>query len=383
MKHPLAIFRPDLALVWAVLATVSAAASTVVYLLYAHDQDWAPHFIQLYATMGMISGWLNSLIYFLAPRSIFLQTRRAALGFFLLALVAASLIYTKIFHQPVTTPRLLFLMASFVPVLYANAFGIEFYEGNYPWPYKRVVVLNSFFFLAALGAFFTFRTEEALYLATFGVGAVFLALWSIDRWNPIDVPKEKKRSIRPWLNPSVPVLERTLWDQWVMLRLDITSWSFPIYAMSRVITFVGNVSYSYLQGTNSRAHASLKRKDSQFIWLVLLVSAPIAAAAVKYVWCAFLLGQVLAWTLTSLLTSEYNSTGKSYGRYLLLWIVDFGLRLTGVLVAQDINDYLPFLIFSGSAGLIVCLLIWKKRFSSSSPEKANTKFHSADSLNIR
>jgi hypothetical protein len=372
------MFRPSLALVWAFLSTFSAASSTLVYLLLAHNQTWAPSFIQLYASLGIVSGWLNALIYFLAPRTLVLQSRKASIIFFGLALFLSSSVYTYAFHQQLSGERLFFLAASLIPVLYANAFGIEFYEGNYPWAYKRVVAFNLFLFLAGIGSWCFSHSESGLYRWAALAGLPFILFWSLDRWNKIDVPRERRSAIQPWLNPSLPVLERTLWDQWILARLDILSWSFGIYVLGRLVTFGGNVTYSYLLGTNSKANFSRRTHMPWWPWAVMLLAAPVAAGAIRYNWCAFLLGQILAWLLTVLLTSEFESESKAYGKYLLIWFTDFCLRSIGIMVAQDLKDYIPFLVFSSVAGLICSLLLWRKQVSKAYPRRTSTKFRLED-----
>ncbi|MGE3261141.1 MAG: hypothetical protein AB7K68_05135 [Bacteriovoracia bacterium] len=377
------MFRPSLALVWAFLSTLSAASSTLIYLYLAHGQPWAPGFIQLYSSLGIVAGWLNALIYFLAPRTIFFQTRKAALFFFFAALLMASTIYAKIFHQELSWEKLCFLATSLIPVLYANAFGIEFYEGNYPWPYRRILAFNIFIFFGAIGSLCFAHDESGLYRWGGAAGIPFFCLWLSDCWNRIDAPREKFDSIQPWLNPSLPVLERTLWDQWVVSRLDVLNWSFGIYALGRVVTFTGNVTYSYLMGTNSTAYKIKRRDNSWWPWAVMLLAAPIAAGAVKYIWCAFLLGQIFAWFITALLTTEYDSESSSYGKYLLIWFMDLTIRTVGILVAQDLKDYASFLVFSSVTGLILSLLLRRKQLLKPSPKRTSTKSLLEDFPGIR
>lgn len=377
------MYRPNLALVWAFLSTSSAASSTVLYLVFMHGQDWAPGFIQLYSTMGMVSGWLNALIYFLVPHSAFLQRRLAGICFFGFAILLAASIYHLVFHQPLTPGKLAFLATCFIPILYANAFGVEFYEGNYPWPYRRVVTFNFCCLIAAALALAFNRTEEALYNWTAMVGVAFFLRWTLDHWNRIDEPTPLPPSLRPWANPSLPILERTLWDQWAIARLDVLNWSFWIYALSRVLTFSGNVIYSYLMGTGSAAFAATNKNRSLLLWSVAAVALPVAFLGYEYQWCAFLLGQLFAWMVTSQLTLRYRERSNAYGLFLLIWISDFTLRFLGLMYSHELQDYTRILLISASLGIFATFVLALRKPAAPFPGTANTKSRPGDFPSIR
>lgn len=371
--------RPSLAFIWAFTATLTGALATLTYLLSAHGQPWAAEFIQLYSSLGIVSGWMNALLYFIVPRSLFFQTRKASLLFWGIAYISAASTFRQLFHHDIDFLRGSFLAVNLLPVLYANAFGLEFYEGNYPWPYKRVVTFNSLLLLAGIAAYMLHRSESGLYGWTLAVGVPMALIWTIDRWNRIDVPAQRSGLLHPLLNPSLPVLERTLWDQFVLARLDIAKWSLPIYLLGRVVTFTGNVIYSYFISTNSRVHRSARRGPGRWVWLVMFIAAAAAAGAVRFAWSAFLLGQIFSWLITTILSSEYDSESKIYPRLVGVWLLDLAIRSIGILVAQDVKDYLPFLVFSSAANLILTLILRKKWRSSQPREKTNTKLPLVDS----
>ena len=371
------MFVRDLALIWAFLSTFSAALSTAAYLYFIHRAPWAAEFIQLYSTLGMVSGWLNALIYYLSPRSIFLQSRRAAVMFYVGAIVLTAILFRVCFQKTLDFPATLFLAANFLPVLYANAFGVEFFEGNYPWPYKRAITMNFAFVLATAGALLVSPTREGLMYWTGGAGLLFLLLWSVDRWNQIDVPSPRTNSGRAWLNPSLPVLERTLWDQLMLSRLGALEWSFFIYLIGRLATFMGNVAYSYIMGTNSRANYRRGERAWMF-WLVVFAAIPVALLGIGYVWCAFLFGQVFAWFLTAELSNCYQRAGSLYRKFLLVWVADFAWRSVVFYFSESMEQYARLAITSGGMGIIAAVLLWPGLTLAPFRRTTSTKFRPAD-----
>jgi len=369
--------RPSAPILWAFSATLSAASSTVIYLLFAHGQPWAANFIQLYSTMGMVAGWMNALIYFISPRSFFLQSRQGAILCMAIAILLTKLFFQLAFAHAFGWNEFFFVFSGLIPVLYANAFGVEFYEGNYPWVYRRTVLYNiSLLFVALLAWFFT-PSQEGLFHWTGIVGLVWLIVWNYDRWNTIDVPKVRPQSLRPWLNPSLPILERTLWDQWVLARLGALDWSFWIYLIGRVITFSGNVAYSYLWSTNSKAHRS-RRNVPAISWAIILIAVPVALGGLRYVWCAFLLGQLFSWLITTELTSEYSSENTRYGKFLMIWALDLAWRGLALALSNSPDEYGRFVVTSGLLGIVGMTVFLTKRRVLPLPEKTNTKFQTAD-----
>lgn len=375
------IRRPSAPILWAFSATVAAASSTVIYLLLARGKPWAPSFIELYSTMGMVAGWMNALIYYISPRSTFFQGRRGAALCMIIAVTLTLFFFRLIFDQPIHLGELVFVFAGLIPILYANAFGLEFYEGNYPWVYKRVVLYNMSILAGAMLAFVFHPTQAGLFYWTGAVGLLWLLIWANDQWNHIDRPAERPLSIRPWLNPSLPILERTLWDQWVLARLGALQWSLGIYLIGRIITFSGNVVYSYLLGTNSKAH---RRQDGNPViaWVIIAVALPLALLGLRFAWCAFLLGQLFSWLITTELSSEYESGGSIYGKFLLIWALDLGWRVAALLLSSDPYQYGRLAVSSGLFGIIAVMIILRKRPAWRLREKTNTKLQPADFLNI-
>jgi hypothetical protein len=370
-------------LLWAFLSTSSAAFSTLIYLLFAHGQPWGPEFIQLYAVIGLFSGWSNALIYYLAPHYLFLQGRAAALVTYLLGIVITLTLDTLIFSANIQIEELIFTAGVLIPILYANAFGLEFSEGNYPWPYKRVVVFNLLLALGAMAAVFAEDTRHQLFLNTGLVGVLSLLFWLSDRWNRVANHKTSVLSVQAWLNPAVPVLERSVWDQWTLSRFGTLELSFWVYLLGRGIGFIGNLTYSFLMGRATAMHERYQWNSFKPILFAGILLVPLSVLVPFLSWTPILFGQIFSLTLSALLTLWFRQPNSTfYLGLIVVWLGDFALRAAAFHFSDDMKSYLAALFLFTTVELaLLGFFLWRR--IKLSRERTSTRLPLGDSPNIR
>jgi hypothetical protein len=288
--------------------------------------------------MGMSAGWTNALLFYYGPRVRLLQMKPVIFIFYLLQVGAAASIYSFLFSQKISKAEIGFLAGGLSLFLFAPLFAIEFLEGNYPWVYKRVVASNTL--LACAAATGIIWGKEALLWSTFVVGLLVTGYWATDRAAAVPLLPKERISIRPWLNPAVPILERAVWDQWMLVRFQAPSLSLPVYVLGKCITLFGNTLYSFLWGKMGEAplEVAAKRKRIELLWAFGVI---LAASTLITPYAAILFGQFLAWAATALFTINYNQK-REWNHYVLLlaaWALDFFLRLAVLAKTQSFDQY--------------------------------------------
>jgi hypothetical protein len=288
--------------------------------------------------MGMTAGWTNALLFYYGPRVRLLQRKQVMFIFYLLLVTAAASLYSQLFNQNISSAEIGFLAGGLSLFLFAPHFAVEFSEGNYPWVYKRVVATN--FLLACAATTGIICGKETLLWSTLAVGLILISYWAVNKTAAVPLLPKEKISIRPWANPAVPILERAVWDQWMLVRFQASSLSLPVYVLGKCITLFGNTLYSFLWGKMGEAplEAAAKRRRIELLWAF---GALLAASTLITPYAAILFGQFLAWAATALFTINYNQK-REWNQYVLLlaaWALDFLLRLAVLANTQSFDQY--------------------------------------------
>lgn len=364
------MFRIDQAFSLALLSTASSAGVTILLLFYIHDKAWSAEFLRLYSVIGLSAGWINSLLYYWSPRKPILQRRAASIAALTAALAIVATLYWLLFDHVLSGWQIGFTLVSLTPVAWASAFGLEFFEGNYPWPYQRNVVFNAAIGLGVIVAFGAANSEAALYGFSTLLGAPVLgwALLGKRRW--ISTHSPASSWAQSLINPAVPLLERNVWDQLVASRLGSADFALWIYGLGRAVAFSGSLAQSYFSGTNnatSPKRAALAERAS--IWISAALALACGAAAFFSPVGGVLLGQVTAWTLAAFLAARYLKTSESYFTFVALGALELIARAAVFRFSQSLEFY-GTLVAAISATVLIASFILSRRSTPATEESS-------------
>lgn len=319
---------------WAIASTASAAASTLAYLAVIHGDPGANAFIHLYSTVGMASAWLNTALFFYPERARFLYSRRGAFAAAFAAFCFCLALVRALFELVPTLYEAGFVAALLLPILYAPAYGFHFRAGNYRAVYGRGIALNLAYLAAVLPAAI-FNNISLLYPVTAVILPCGLAYWLASDFFRAGAPRAGMTAplaavsgARALANPALPVLDRVLWDQYALIRFAIADFTFWLYALGRVISFSGNVLFSY--STQESLRGETRARGLALAWLAGVAGALglLGLGEQAGAQAPFLLGQYSSWLLAASLLREFESPGKSYWQLFCVWIAEAAVRCT-------------------------------------------------------
>lgn len=327
---------------WATSATGSAALSTIAYLFTIHGTAESTNFIHLYSTAGMLSAWLNTILFFLPEHYPVLHRRSSVLAVYAGASSLVFVIVYLLFSAIPTLPQFGFVLVVLLPILYANAYGHHLRAQNYVGVFSRTILLNLLLLLAALPAWWK-REPAFLYTATAVLLPLGLIHWATSVFFRIDTETKCAPKIplfRALLNPSVPVLERTLWDQFILLNFGRAELTFWFYAFSRMISFLGNISYSF--STQSALGDREKDLKLEVAWAFLFSIGLLIAVGSNSSLAnnlPLLLGQAFSWLLAASLLASFEKARSTYGFLLITALLDFTARVCLFFASDSLASY--------------------------------------------
>lgn len=352
---------------WAFLSTASASASTLVYLFAIWGKSWSSDFLLLYSTACLMAGLLNTAVQYASStynqfrlKSVVLLIYFSAVGLVL------ALHFTLTGHS--SEPALLLFVAGILsPLLFAPRFGRAFANDQLQWVFRENVTLNVFLILAAIAGALLAKTQEQFF---FWAGSALLPIFS--RWLLSDAPKasrsfsERPGALASILNPALPSLERTLWDQWLLASLSLASLGAWVYLSSRLLTFFGNVVFSYSVGRSMSAGPlplqappwtikALLGAFSCFTIIGYFIPIVGLVAGIGAAWCA------------SIALSIVSGEGKSrlYLLLLAIWIFELLFRIAAHSYTKNLSDYSRIIAVSSmlliAASLFIIIKTGKNR----------------------
>ncbi len=369
----------DSAALLALISTSTAACSTIAYLTIASQNLWGAEFIQLYSIIGLFSGWLNTLIFFFAPHRPFLQSKTSAALIFSLSISLVLFLYKTLFFHSIGPLEITFVASSLTPLLFANAFGVEFSEGNYHWVYVRSIFMNAMLALAAALSWFSENHKISLCYFTSLVGLCILAFWAVDRHRKIHNESVGLFSFQAWLNPSLPILERSVWDQWILSNFRLSELSVWIYLIGRALAFFGNISYSFFLGRFSNLHDKHTKSHRYFILFSLIAFLSMFVFSFFSAFGPILVGQLFSLLLGLSMTIFFRNKHRfSYLFFVAIWLSDLALRNMILNGSEHIEKYFRASIWLTVTEFVILLFCFQRALKLSQ-EKTNTKFLLGDS----
>lgn len=314
---------------WATFSTSIAALSTVAYLFSFHGHSAANEFIHLYSTVGMLSAWLNTILFFYPEHSQKLYRRSWAFSIYLGSVALASVICFLVFGLLPSLLQLGFVFSLFLPILAAPAYGFHLRKGSYPAVLGRGIVLNFLFFLAALPGWILHQ-PEIVYAATALILPLGIGYWVLSPFFSVHSGRDMEFKIpahRVLLNPSSPVLERTITDQYFLLQFQRADFTFWFYALSRMISFAGNIFYSVATQTSLDSGAKQQRLTKIWLLLFLVAIGNLVTQFANQAEFSVLLGQAYFWLLAATLLTYFERRTPRYEYFMVLGLVDFAGRI--------------------------------------------------------
>lgn len=324
----------------ALATTIAAALSTALYLYISRGQEWAPHFIQLYSLTGMISGWVNAALMHLSPRRPFLQTKACAPLVLLFCLGLAATLFSVLFGSKFGFSELLLTLGIFAPTAFAGIYGRAFSLGHYQWVYSRAVIFNIALFAASLFPLLMGESYFSLCVSTGVAGLFILGSIFFDRWPEKSQDGSPIDPLATVVNPSLPALERGVWDQWTLQLYNVEQASWIIYLCSRLISFSGNTIFSYLMGSMAKKTEPGTKIKKIIVGLAVL-DAAILALLLNFdnTRALIVFGSFLAWQLSLLMTLYYQSKERIFYHVIAItWIVTLVGRLYS-LRGTNVHEY--------------------------------------------
>ncbi len=320
----------DRRFILATFATTSASICTVIFLFiikYRTDNDRLLH---IYSAIGMVSGWMNNAVTYLAPRYLNFQKKKYALLFYILSIIFVEVIIRVCFAIEWNIWVNIFEATLLIPVLFVNRYSIHYSIGDAIWSYRRLYTLNSSFILMAFLAFIFSHSVQDVYKVTLFFGISLFIYWLVDATKDsiISTPHPKSYNIyRILANPVIPVLDRVIWDQVVLNGFKIGSLNFSLYVIGRIISFSGSVLTAYFLNRSLEKN-SIPKKWTVFWGIMLfLFIAQIFLNGPYNVQITFILGQIFAWLLSSTMMLYFMNQSRKYEYFTIVWAVDFICRI--------------------------------------------------------
>lgn len=313
---------------WASLSTAVASASTVVYLAVIYGKPGAAEFIHLYSTITMLSAWIFSLLFFLPAYYPILLTRTANLGIYFGTIFLSMASTHWIFSQAISFYEILFAATLLSHILFIPKLGLLFRVSRFREAYSISIIVNFSFLVTALLAA-TYENISAIYLFTAGCLPLAFLIWF---FHPALKIKEDKKTettlpvIRGFLNPSLPILERTLWDQFLLLHFAKVEFTFWLYLISRIVSFSGTICFSYFTQKALEKDASSKLLRFMTVFVALLAILYLLSPFRLSLEGSLILGQSIGWICATALLLEFEKKSRTYFKVLGFWVFDFFIR---------------------------------------------------------
>lgn len=316
----------------AFLSTAVTALQSFVVLFSIRRQSFEVEMVNRISIYGVLSGWLATALLTLFRQSPFWRKESTALGLYVFSVVLCELLAFSIYGLPMGLDTLLMAGGFLLPLLYTISFYKAAVNSQFRWSVDRRFSLGLLTVAFLLLGRWLAGDSPGLFFLTTGLSAVVgVALWFIDGKPAVAVfagtgLASSRILPRAFLNSILPVFDRTLLDQLVLVKFGLIDRTWFFYFLTRLISFGGNVFLAYL--SVRVLHGTDRRKI-----LALTVALPLVALGLclgfqlqTNLQAAMLAGQVCAWMLSSILLGQVSENDSKYEWILGIWGVDLIAR---------------------------------------------------------
>lgn len=336
----------------AFFSQASAAASTLIFLVVIRGRDWSSEFLHIYTWCALLTGGLNTAIYF----GVFKWPLLRAWYFPIIVLIVT--VITAFLGTCITLgdfsldiPKLFLISGLVAPILIAPKFGILFGNFRKLEVFRLNIFLNVVLVVGVLISTFITEGRDDFY---FWSGLLpFLSLAIISYFTDVSCVEERIGSLQQHnlvtiLNPALPVLERAVWDQWILKNFGLTDWAWWIYLSSKLVTFFGGMFFTLLTANALEASSNKQFKNEKILVVGIVSLAFVLVLMGAYFQpAAFLCSTFFSWTLGAFLLRFSNKIQKNkYQIVLFLWGFDFIARMLLWALGIKVDTYVLFLLIA-------------------------------------
>jgi hypothetical protein len=313
---------------WALASTLSSSCSTLLALLLFRKSGAATDFVHLYSTVAMTSACINSYIFlggtFCLPARLRLQGVVAALC---AGIISFTLLFLLFRFVP-TLSQAGFTITYLIPILFAPAYRTAFRHLEFARAYGRTIILNAAYLCGAIAGLLA-GDPEVIYPATALILPFAAAAWILDPFFLSgDSTLESKEDARHLANPSIILLERTMYDQTALIQGGVPGFTWLYYLASRGISFVGTVFFTF----STESAMSRTGKGGGHLWSILwglvaccaLLMAIATWSHLDLKWI-LVLSQFCGWALCNQAISEFDAK-RGYWKIMAFASLDAVLR---------------------------------------------------------
>lgn len=351
---------------WAFFNTILSATATLLILASGFYSANQSAFIHHYSSIGILSAWLNNILFFAPLRFPFIYKRSRIFCIYLIAVFIAVLLPTLIFSTTLQTSDIALAAALLAPTLFAPRYGRLFRAQSAQRAYQEMILWN--FALVIVVSLCVLLDARAL-----PFGLTLLALCAYLTWLLIPRSTSQQNSSAPmsitlpmyryFLNPALPVIERTIFHQALLVALAAQMQIFWLYLLGRLVSFIGTLSFSLA------TQAALGTKSPEFVLRLLpkiilpLYLLPLLFRdPITQIMAACIANEAFGWLLSARLLHTYEENSTRYGKALQWTLIEWLGRLAGCSALWLTTDHEYLWLALSIPGFFVCLKLCEFTF---------------------
>lgn len=292
---------------WALLSTASAASSTLIYLYFFLHKSDSAEFVHLYSTTMLFCSWVNTACYFFLPR-VFASKSFATIILIFTIAICVPVIRYFVFSETTGFTQFAFILGLSGPTILAPTFRDLFASGNFRYVYKTNIAVNFVFFFSALIALY-FNSSNAIYLGGFIALPICVA---ICLWNGTQSQNLGGAALAALINPTFLILERSLFDQRLLVDSGTADFTIYYYLISRGVTFIGTVLFAIGIERSFHGKSDFIFRRIFYVLSLSLLALSLMDAITSNIKIVATLGQIAMWIILYWLTPRNRNGGKAY-----------------------------------------------------------------------